>query len=164
MEKLSTKKKILLLTIILSGYLGYEHQYKTDYEILPDKSAAYAVCDDMSIYIGNEKYIENIKSNNENSIFVLDERATKDPNMIICDSCKINDKDIRNDILEVLCEYEKENPSSWDRSIESMRIEWFMHNLGYYSNYRTDHTRDVDLNNDDEKKYDKKILHMLLKI
>lgn len=164
MEKLNTKKKILLLALILSGYFGYNYQYRSDYEILPNENEAYALCDDMAIYIGNQKYLENIKNNNENAILVLDERFTDDPNMVIYNSCSIKDKDIRNNILEVLCEYEEENPSSWDRSIESMRMEWFMHNLGYYFNYRVDHTADVDLNNDDENKYDKKVLHMLLKI
>lgn len=164
MSKLNTNKKLLLFTLILSGYLGYNHQYRSDYEILPNEREAYAQCDDMLIYIGNQKYLENIKNNNENAILVLDERSTKDPNMVIYNSCDIKDKDTINNILEVLCEYEEENPSSWDRSIESMRMEWFMHNLGYYFNYRIDHTRDVDLNNNDEKKYDKKALHMLLKI
>ena len=45
-----------------------------------------------------------------------------------------------------------------------MRLEWLMHNLGYRFNYKKDHTTDIDLDNDDEEKFNKKILNWLLKI
>ena len=84
--------------------------------------------------------------------------------MVIYNSCDIVDKDIRNDILEVLCEYEERYPTDWDRSIESMRLEWLCHNMAYCFNYRTDDSCEVDLNNSDEEKYDKKVLSRILRL
>ena len=84
--------------------------------------------------------------------------------MVICNSCNIKDKDIRNDILEVLCIYEEMYPSNWDRSIESMRFEWFCHNAAYYVNYKVDDAYEVDLNNNDESKYDNKVLRRIFRI
>ena len=84
--------------------------------------------------------------------------------MCIHDSYKINDKDRRNDILEVLCLYENMYPSDWNRSLESMRLEWFMHNLGHDFNYKKDHSDHVDLNNEDEDDYDDKVLRKLFRL
>jgi hypothetical protein len=84
--------------------------------------------------------------------------------MVIRNSYNINDKDIRNDILEVLCIYEEMYPSNWDRSIESMRFEWFCHNAAYYVNYKVDDAYEVDLNNNDESKYDSKVLRRIFRI
>lgn len=84
--------------------------------------------------------------------------------MFIRESYKITDKDKRNQILEVLCEYEKNNPSEWDRSIESMRLEWFIHNMGHELDYKKDHSDDVDLNNEDEEDYDDKVLRKLFRL
>ena len=84
--------------------------------------------------------------------------------MVICNSCNIRDKDIRNEILEVLCCYEEMYPSRWDRTIESMRLEWFYHNVSYYLNYKVSHSSEVDLNNGDEERYDNKVLSRILRI
>ena len=84
--------------------------------------------------------------------------------MRIYDSYKIDDKDRRNDILEVLCLYENMYPSDWNRSLESMRLEWFMHNLGHDFNYKKDHSDHVDLNNEDEDDYDDKVLRKLFRL
>ncbi len=84
--------------------------------------------------------------------------------MKIYSSYRIHDKEIRNDILEVLCRYEVCYPSRWNRSIEFMRLEWTIHNISYLFHNRRDRTRDVDLDNFDEKNYDKKILNKILKL
>ena len=163
MKKISKRNKLIVTSVILCLYLGYRHKYQKEYEILPDTEIAYARYDDGYIYIGDEEYLETITPN-EGDVLVEDHREQKDPNMVIYNSCNIHDKDDKNAILEVLCEYENQYPSDWDRSIESMRLEWFIHNFGYYFNYKLDHTTDIDLDNDDEKTFDKKILNYLLKI
>ena len=160
------KKKLFFITafIILIGYYSKDYKYKrTSYEITKD-SDAFATYSDGLIYIGDENFLEHIKCQ-DNDILICDQRfSDNDPDMIIYNSCLINDKEKRNEILEVICEYEETYPSNWDRSIESMRLEWFMHNLSYYFEYRKDRTADVDLNNDDEKKYDKKVLRRILRL
>ena len=51
--------------------------------------------------------------------------------------------------------YEQECPSEWQRSIESMRREWQVHNLFYSFSFKTKNTGDVDLNNEDEDIYNR---------
>ncbi len=100
----------------------------------------------------------------EGDVLIEDFRYGDNPDMCIYDSYKIDDKDKRNDILEVLCLYEDMYPSSWDRSIDSMRLEWYMHNLGHYLNYKKDHNDNVDLDNEDEDDFDNKVLTRLLRL
>ena len=61
--------------------------------------------------------------------------------------------------------YEELYPSEWNRTIESMRLEWFVHNASHMFNYKLDHSDDVDLDNDDQLKYENvNILNKLLKL
>lgn len=142
----------------------YKHNYKPNYKILGKGEEAYASYSNGLVYIGDKEFLDNLHDLNENDVLVLDHRYGDDPNMEIYNSYIFNDKDIRNEILEIICCYEKEYPSEWDRSIESMRLEWFCHNISWYFNYKTDHTSEVDLDNDDEVKYDQKILSRILKL
>ena len=158
---MNKRKKILLYTAILTLIVGYRHKYHNHYELLKD-SNAYASYDEGLIFVGDKEYLKGI-TYHEGDILVEDQRDGDDPNFLIYNSYKVNDKDDRNDILNVLLEYEKEYPSDWDRSIESMRQEWLFHNMGYYFNYKTDHTTDIDIDNDDEDKYNKKILSYIFK-
>lgn len=156
-------KKLLfigILVLLLTTWLS-KHKYKTNYEILDEE--AFAKYSNGLVYIGDEEFINSIDAN-DGDILIIDERTSSDPNMIICNSCDITDKDIRNEILEIICCYEEMYPSKWERSIESMRLEWLCHNMSYYFNYKTDETSEVDLNNEDEDKYDNKILNRILKI
>lgn len=162
--KKSTKKKVLYTSIVLMLILTYsfKHKYKSNYTILDDEDA-FASYKDGLIYIGDEEFLRSIDTN-DGDILILDERDKNDPNMCIYNSCDIRDKDIRNDILEVLCCYEKMYPSNWDRSIESMRFEWLCHNVAYNFEYKVDDSREVDLNNGDEDKYKNKVLNRILRI
>lgn len=161
-----SKKRLFLITafIILIGYYSKDYKYnKSKYNVI-DNGDAYAEYSDGLVYIGDDKFLENVKCC-EKDILICDQRDSDvDPDMIVYDSCLIDDKDKRNEILEILCEYEKCNPSNWNRSIESMRLEWFMHNLGYYFNVNKERTAHVDLDNDDEKKYDNKLIRKILKL
>ena len=105
------------------------------------------------IFIGNKKYLSSLDDIKEGDVLILDQRNAKAPNIKIYNSYLINDILTINEILNIIYEYEKINPSNWDRSIESMRNEWVIHNLLYYSNKEINRTKDVDLNNIDEEKY-----------
>ena len=158
------KKNLLYLStiIFLITYYLKDHDYNPSIKICDD--TFFATYSDGLVYIGDEEFLNNIKCD-ENDVLICDNRKNlDDPNMIIYNSCCITDKDKRNEILEIVCEYEKCYPSSWNRSIESMRLEWFMHNVGYFFNYKRARTTDVDLNNNDEEKYDKKVLRKVLKL
>ena len=162
MEKL--KKRLMTIGIIgvlLSAYLVDEPNYNSSYEIL-DCDDAYAECSCGKVYIGNAFFLRNI--DDEHAILVEDQRRGKDPNMKIYNSCRINTREDRNDVLEILQKYEEEHPSNWDRTIESMRLEWLMHNISYVFNFEKHRTEDVDLDNEDEIKYKDKILQHLFRV
>lgn len=156
------KKKLLLISALIVllnvNHNNYNHIYNPSYEILEIQDDAFAKYSLGNIYIGNKNYLEGLTDLNENDILVLDERNSSDPNMKIYGSANIHDKNIRNEILEVLCRYEEMYPSRWDRSIESMRLEWLMHNISYQFKHETDRTTDVDLNNKDQDHYDNILL------
>lgn len=160
------KKKILATSIAAALILAYpyKHKYKKNYTILDDNDGAFASYSNGLIYIGSRDYLLSLDNLNEGDILIEDQRYFEDPNMVIYNSCDITDKDIRNDILEVICEYEMRYPTNWDRTIESMRFEWLCHNMAYYFDYRVDDTSEVDLNNDDEEKYDQKVLSRIFRI
>ena len=155
-----------IFIIVVTGY-NKEYKYNPNYEIIEEEDEkAFARYSRGKVYIGTKKeilsFFDEIK---EDDIIVLDQRNNIiDPNMKIISSYKIHDKEIRNEILEIICKYEEKHPSNWDRTIEAMRLEWFMHNVSYYLNHQTNRTGDVDLNNNDEKYYKNKIIGKILKI
>ena len=83
--------------------------------------------------------------------------------MKVVDSYKIHRYKEKMEILKILECYEECFPSKWERSIDSMQLEWTLHNLSYDFNYQRSSSTDVDFNNDEEEDYDSKILSKLLK-
>ena len=163
MRKRGRFKIVLCASLITLGLYSIDHKYNPQIEIL-DANEAFASYSEGLVYIGDEDYINSCDCLNEGDILVCDARLADDPNMRIIDSYKIIDKDIRNEILEILEEYEKENPTDWDRSLTSMRLEWFCHNFSYCVSNETDRAKDVDLNNEDEKKYLFPVFNKILKL
>lgn len=143
------KKKILSIIVAMffmnSKAVAEKEGYHTEYS-------------NGVIYIGDREYLENLKDVSKNDILVLDARSDVDPDMKVLASYLINDLDIQKEILEILLEYEKNNPSRWDRSLKSMQREWYAHNLMALFSYKRDRTMDVDFNNSDEEKYTKEYI------
>ena len=162
------KKKIMCATaacLVLGAYTyTRKNEYNPNYTILNYEYGPFACYSDGYVYIGDREYLDNLDNISPSDVLVLDDRTDKDPNMEIYNSYLITDKDKRNEILEIICYYEMLYPSEWDRSIESMRLEWYFHNVGYYLNYRASEAKEVDLNNKDEKKYDHEVLRRILRI
>lgn len=160
------KRKIIAIGAIIAllAYHGIDYQYHPVYEIYDQADDAFGSYSKGKIYIGNLNYLLNLENVLPDDILVLDQRDGEDPNMKIFNSNLISDKNIRNEILEVLQRYEEYYPSNWDRSIESMRVEWLMHNISYFFDYERHRTIDVDLDNNDEKVYNNTILRKILKL
>ncbi len=162
--KTTTKKKILILlmlysTILLSpkvksdnNDINISHDINYEYVDYNDKRIIITTCDKLG-------YVYNKESNN---VYILDCRHDKNSNFKIIDSYKITDKNEMERILNILLEYEKENPSSWNRSFNSMLNEWQAHNICYQLGYDIDSTMHVDLDNEDESKYVSKELTRFL--
>lgn len=169
MNKQKAKKRLLAISaaiLIGTTYYNTDHVYHPTYEIIDDADdKAFGSYSKGKIYIGSLNFLESLENLNEDDILVQDQRFSyKNPNLKIFSSYRITDKEQRNEILEVLCEYEDCYPSPWDRSIESMRVEWAMHNFSYYLDNHRERTTDVDLNNEDEEKYDSDIARKILKL
>lgn len=105
-----------------------------------------------NIYILDER-IKNIPHVDNGDIYIIDSRDSRNPDMQICDSFKIKTKEEMIEILNIMLEYEEENPSKWDRTLNSMLNEWYIHNMCYYNYLCQSRTSCVDMDNNDENKY-----------
>ncbi len=161
MKKLKQRLAFVGALLVLASF-NHTHQYDANYAIL-ENDEAFASYSDGLIYIGSKQYIDTICPN-EGDVFVIDSRYGVDPNLEVLESDIFADKDIRNEILEVLCEYEKRDPSPWNRTIESMRLEWLIHNISSFLGYEKTRSSAVDFNNADEAKYNSKILRKIFHI
>lgn len=165
--KKKAKRIIISVTaaFLLFVYYNYDYKYVPQYEIVGEvnnHTKPYAKYRHGNVYIISS--LDEIDNVNENDVIILDQRDIPNSNMKIISSHLIRDKEARNDILEIIMKYENENPSKWNRTIETMRIEWFVHNFLYFFDYQRDRTTDVDLDNNDEKKYQDSILQLILKM
>ena len=144
-----------MVALSMIGTITYEDKYIPKYEIMTH-SKAFGRYSNGLVYIGSKYFLKSLTNLNEGDILILDDRNKKDPDMQIYSSYKISDTNVRNEILNILMEYEKKHPSKWERSLNSMKVEWFVHNLLHLFNYRLDNTTDVDFNNADEEIYNVK--------
>ena len=161
---MGNKKKILsgILALWLMGNISYDHKIIPSYEIVT-KDDYFANYSNGRVFIGNKYRIDRINNAEENDVLIIDGRKNEDPYIKILSSYKINDPNVRNEILEIVQEYEKMYPSNWDRSINSMKVEWFIHNILYNLNYKTERTQDVDFNNSEQEIYSKRLIKNLIK-
>ena len=164
-------KKIIITSITVAGlmfaYYNYDYKYVPEYSIVDRDNNSYwqAKYRFGNIYIVKSKdMIKKVRKESENDVIILDARTDLDPNMEIVSSYEITDKEARNDIIEILMEYERLFPTEWDRSIESMRLEWFVHNMLYDIDYERHRTDNVDFDNSDEYEYEKPFLNKIFKI
>lgn len=168
MTKRKKRNKLILLALLagLTFFATHERKYEPNYEIVSEdvNDNPFARYSNGNIYIGSADYINYIKPYvNDGDILVIDNsNVPDDPDFKILDSHLIKDKDLINEILEVLLVYAELHPSDWNRTLESMRNEYIIHNILYNFNYEIDRTSSVDLNNADEEKYDSKLLSKIL--
>ena len=111
----------------------------------------YARYNSKDIYIiGVKKAPELV---NDENIYIIDDRTDNDPDMSICNSYQFKNTNEINAIINLLLEYERKNPSDWNRSFKSMKNEWIIHNICYNLNIQKGRTSQVDFNNSDEETY-----------
>ena len=149
----SKKKKLLLMEALLLLTSCSAKKEIKNFDLIDKR--AYTTYQDGHIYIGDSDFLDCIYPQ-EGDVLILDARHEKDPDFKIIDSYLINDRNKQRRILEALRDYENDNPSAWDRSLESMEAEWLIHNICYNLNIRVVSSRNLDLNNSDEMVYSKK--------
>lgn len=173
MDKKTNRKIIIasLCSIACLSYCCYDVDYNPQYEILAEEDGPYGKYSNGLIYIGDQDYINSIKDEvNETDVLIIigsnyneDTNQNNDPNVKILSSCEITDPEDRLEILNVLEIYSKVNDTAWHRSIESMRVEWTVHNILYDLHYKRYRTEDTDLNNSEEEFYSNFILQRIIK-
>ena len=146
----------ILASLISLGYYKKNNKYIPNYEICDENLKAYGSYNNGYIYIGNKDYLDELNNLNDDDILI----EINDKSMKIYSSYRITDKNIRNEILNVLYDYELNSPDGWNRSIESMEVEWFVHNVLYYCNIKRSSTKDVDFENREENIYNKKLIKL----
>lgn len=159
MKNLDRNKKAFLILSTYILILFSPKKVNKDYDVICNNdyciasNEPYASYKYGNIYIGDIEYIKSIVDNDSNNIYIIDDRKSLNPDMAICNSHKIKDINFMNEIIDLLLKYEKEYPSNWNRTKESMIKEWIVHNIFYDFDFKRDSTERVDLDNKDEKKY-----------
>ena len=137
------KKTICIITsLFVSSFIPAN---KT---LVKNKTASYSK---GNVYIDSS--LPSDITDNPFDVFVIDKRNNSNPNMKICDSYRICSVEDREAIIDILLKYEEDNKSEWNRTKESLLMEWYVHNLLYELGIERGRTRDVDFDNDDENKY-----------
>ena len=159
----------IYVSLGIAIHLFDNHNYKDDdYIIYQSNEEPFGAYKKGNIYIGDHEYIEKIKNKIKPGDILIEQGYNLsnkfiDPNYKIYSSYRITDKDDRNAILNVLNIYNTSISFEFDRTIESMRVEWSIHNFLYKIGIEQNRTKDVDLNNDDEKIYSNPILKKVFK-
>lgn len=89
----------------------------------------------------------------KNNVTIIDERNLLYPNVEILNSYKINDVFKMMSIINEIIEYDKLNPSNWDRNKYGMFAEWVIHNMAYNLGFFTDSSASVDFSSFEENFY-----------
>ena len=160
MNNINNKKKaLLLLWTYIVLFFTPKVKNNTKNEIVYNdnyiyEQTPYASYKDKLIYICGVEYIKNNKNiDNTDNIYIIDDRRDKDSDMSICNSYQIKSIQEINTLINLLIEYENNDPTIWQRSFKSMKNEWIIHNICYYLNIEKDRTKQVDFINDDEITY-----------
>ena len=158
MNKLDKKKKSIIilstcLILLFTPKIKSSEEIIYNEEYVMESTMPFATLGNSNIYIGNREFIDAIRDDSTDDIYVIDQRDSSNPNMKVCNSYEIRDIDEIKRIVEILLQYELKYPSDWDRTKEAMLKEWIIHNICYDFSFRTNRTREVDLDNNDEKIY-----------
>ncbi len=164
-----SKKAFLLLStyLIILFTPKFKNNSTPNYSINEsheyNSSIPFGTYSNGDVFIANEETIIRIINDENEDIYIIDDRRNSDSNIQIYNSYKIDNYKEMLEITRLLLEYEKLYPSNWDRTEDSMLNEWLVHNLCFKFGYKPINTQMVDLNNADEEKYNSKLLTFLLR-
>ena len=89
----------------------------------------------------------------KHNVTIVDERDIRDSNVKVLNSYKINNVFKMMDIINEIIEYDKANPSNWDRNKYGMFVEWAIHNMAYNLGFFTESSASVDFSSFEENFY-----------
>ncbi len=86
-----------------------------------------------NVYIVTTDQLKTVDEWEKNAVVIVDKRTSSNPTMQVQNSYKITKTKHQKEILNLMIEYNDSNPvdPTWDRTIDSMLIEWDAHNDGY---------------------------------
>ena len=87
-------------------------------------------------------------------IAVYDDRFTQNPSFRIYDSYRIRKNSIKREVLSAMIAYNEAYPTEprWQRTMESLVLEWMEHNFAYRVGFLRKRACNVDLDNHAEGK------------
>lgn len=103
--------------------------------------------------LGEVEKVADKQSIGENDYVVIDNTHFKDACLQVRNSYRADNYYLRSCIIDVLLQYDNEKNTPWQRTKESMESEWYVHNLSYAAQYKTERAKHVDFNNADENVY-----------
>ncbi len=133
-------------------------QYRINNNYDKESSIPYASYSNEDVYISDTITINELCDEYSNDVFIIDDRDIINPNIEICYSHSIDSLKEKKEIISILQEYEKEFPSNWNRTYDSMITEWIIHNICYKCGIKINSSISVDLDNNDENIYSFKLI------
>lgn len=112
------------------------------------------------VYVVTEDQLDIMEEKEKNVVVIVDKRSpispdpAHDPNMQILDSYRITNTNQQKEIAQLMLNYNTANPVSpaWNRTLDSLVLEWEIHNNVYRTGFFQINTKDCDFNNGDEGK------------
>ena len=156
----------LLFCMFLNSFKTSSEERDFSYEKNPSYSSElnneYAYYKGKNIYIIGEEEFEVMDKSDDN-IYLLDYRYVFNSNVQIYNSKMFCDKEDMYNILAVLLEYNQEYPNDrWNRTIDGMYLEWYMHNVFYNWSILKERSSNVDLDTRDALFFEDSIVKKLL--
>ena len=124
MTKRSKRILSYILAIWLMSNLSYDDKPKPHIEIIRN-GIHYANYSKGRVLIGRKEDINDLDNIQDSDVLIIDARDEEDPDMKILNSYKIVEDVLQNEIIMIIQEYERENPTDWYRTNESMN-KWFL--------------------------------------
>ena len=150
-----------LILLFVPKIKNNSKEIKYNEEYVYESTIPYASYSNGNVYIVDEDTFKTLDKDS-NDIYIIDSRNAKDSDMAIYNSYKITSDKEMNEILDIIMNYENNYPSNWDRTYESLKNEWDVHNICYYLDINRNSTTNVNLNNADQDKYNSKVLTFFL--
>ena len=140
------------VTIVENGNMyTYSYSYTNDEEIITGK--VFILKMNSNLLVNEINAFADAIVVNDNEYVAVDYRHLSDPDIQVRNSYRANTEKERQCIIDILLQYEESYPSDWERSVASLKNEWYWHNSAYEAGYSTLRAKHVNFNNGDEKNY-----------
>ena len=114
-----------------------------------------------NVYVIQSSQLDEMnKAKKTNDVVIIDYRTSSIPTMQVRNSYAISDSNQQKQICQIMIDYNTDNPvePAWNRTVDSMLIEWRAHNdgyaarfvIGFFKDNAAERLRHVDFDNQAE--------------